>query len=100
MTPLSVRISFQSTILQAYPHQIPPLLLREPEYLTANHVQQLHRIVQDKARSKIGEVMIFEVIHFCYKDFLSDNTDFLNSLLIQSETSFQKTTRHCLALGT
>ncbi|KAL0241915.1 hypothetical protein I308_106089 [Cryptococcus tetragattii IND107] len=67
-----VSVILKGKMVQAYPHQIPPLLLREPEYLTANHVQQLHRIVQDKARSKVGEVMIFELID-TVRDFISEN---------------------------
>ncbi|KIY32862.1 PEK/GCN2 protein kinase [Cryptococcus gattii E566] len=67
-----VNVILKGKMIQAYPHQIPPLLLREPEYLTANHVQQLHRIVQDKARSKVGEVMIFELID-TVRDFISEN---------------------------
>ncbi|EAL17471.1 hypothetical protein CNBM1630 [Cryptococcus deneoformans B-3501A] len=67
-----VNVILKGKMVQAYPHQVPPLLLREPEYLTANHVQQLHKIIQDKARSKVGEVMIFELID-TVRDFISEN---------------------------
>ncbi|OXG72558.1 eukaryotic translation initiation factor 2-alpha kinase [Cryptococcus neoformans Gb118] len=67
-----VSVILKGKMIQAYPHQVPPLLLREPEYLTANHVQQLHRIIQDKAKSKVGEVMIFELID-TVRDFISEN---------------------------
>ncbi|WVQ86282.1 hypothetical protein IAT38_008450 [Cryptococcus sp. DSM 104549] len=67
-----VSVILKGKMVQAYPHQVPPLLLREPEYLSASHVQRLHTIVQDKAKSKVGDVMIFELID-TVRDFITEN---------------------------
>ncbi|ODN77808.1 hypothetical protein L202_04931 [Cryptococcus amylolentus CBS 6039] len=67
-----VSVILKGKMTQAYPQQVPPLSLREPEYLTAKHVQQLHTLVQEKAKSKTGEVMIFELIE-TVRDFITDN---------------------------
>ncbi|WVR08793.1 hypothetical protein IAU60_005851 [Kwoniella sp. DSM 27419] len=67
-----VSVILRGKMIHAYPQQIPPLSLREPEYLTAKHVQQLHDVVQEKAKSKVGEAMIFELID-TVRDFITDN---------------------------
>lgn len=46
---------------QKYPDQPPYLKLFEPIGLTGDHVRQLLKLLQDKARSLIGQVMIYEV---------------------------------------
>nr|ODN99778.1 PEK/GCN2 protein kinase [Cryptococcus depauperatus CBS 7855] len=67
-----VNVILQGKMIQAYPHQVPPLSLKEPEFLSAKHVQQLHTLVQDKAKSKVGEAMIFELID-TVRDFITNN---------------------------
>ncbi|WVF67821.1 hypothetical protein IAT40_002582 [Kwoniella sp. CBS 6097] len=67
-----VSVMLKGKMIQAYPQQVPPLSLKQPEYLTARHVQTLHHLVQEKAKSKIGEQMIFELID-TVRDFITDN---------------------------
>ncbi|WVQ95416.1 hypothetical protein IAU59_002513 [Kwoniella sp. CBS 9459] len=67
-----VSVMLKGKMIQAYPQQVPPLSLKEPEYLTAKHVQTLHHLVQEKAMSKVGEQMIFELID-TVRDFITDN---------------------------
>ncbi|KAK8850742.1 hypothetical protein IAR55_004662 [Kwoniella newhampshirensis] len=67
-----VSVVLRGKKIPGYPKQIPPLLLREPEYLTASQIQKLHKLVQEKAKSKVGEAMVFELID-TVRDFITDN---------------------------
>nr|XP_019050908.1 PEK/GCN2 protein kinase [Kwoniella bestiolae CBS 10118]OCF29838.1 PEK/GCN2 protein kinase [Kwoniella bestiolae CBS 10118] len=67
-----VSVILRGKMISAYPQQVPPLSLKSPEYLTASHVQNLHTLVQEKAKSKVGEAMIFELID-TVRDFITDN---------------------------
>ncbi|WRT70924.1 uncharacterized protein IL334_007923 [Kwoniella shivajii] len=73
-----VSVILRGKMTHAYPQQIPPLSLRQPEYLNVTHVQRLHSIVQEKAKSKVGEAMIFELID-TVRDFITDNHALLPS---------------------
>ncbi|OCF54570.1 PEK/GCN2 protein kinase [Kwoniella mangroviensis CBS 10435] len=73
-----VSVVLKGKMISAYPQQVPPLSLRSPEYLTAKHVQSLHTLVQEKAKSKVGEAMIFELID-TVRDFITDNHALLPS---------------------
>ncbi|WWC65005.1 uncharacterized protein I303_107619 [Kwoniella dejecticola CBS 10117] len=67
-----VRVILRGKMISTYPQQVPPLSVKAPEYLTAKHVQSLHNLIQGKAKSKVGEAMIFELID-TVRDFITDN---------------------------
>nr|XP_019007722.1 PEK/GCN2 protein kinase [Kwoniella pini CBS 10737]OCF46503.1 PEK/GCN2 protein kinase [Kwoniella pini CBS 10737] len=67
-----VSVILRGKMISAYPQQVPPLSVKSPEYLTAQHVQNLHNLIQEKAKSRVGEAMIFELID-TVRDFITDN---------------------------
>ncbi|WWC92548.1 uncharacterized protein L201_007507 [Kwoniella dendrophila CBS 6074] len=67
-----VCVVLRGKMTHTYPQHVPPLSLKSPEYLTAKHVQSLHTLIQEKAKSKVGEAMIFELID-TVRDFITDN---------------------------
>jgi hypothetical protein len=44
-----------------YPKQPPQLAVMNPKNLSAEHVKTLSRVLQDKAKTLVGEEMIFTV---------------------------------------
>jgi translation initiation factor 2-alpha kinase 4 len=46
---------------QMYPKQPPQLAVMNPKNLSAEHVKTLSKVLQDKAKTLVGEEMIFTV---------------------------------------
>lgn len=47
--------------VQLYPAHIPQLSLNDPVNLSADHVKVLNRVLQEQAKAKVGDAMIYDV---------------------------------------
>ena len=52
------------SLAQKYPQQPPPLTLSHPVFLSAGHVQTLSKLLVETAKSKLGDMMIYEVSYY------------------------------------
>ncbi|KAI9637172.1 kinase-like domain-containing protein [Dioszegia hungarica] len=68
----SVGVVIKGVYPKGYPKHPVQITLASPRNLSPEHVKQLHHVLQSKAKAKIGEAMVYEVIECC-RDWMSEN---------------------------